>query len=143
MNKLKILMIMALIIVNQTYVLSLDINLQDNYNYDQSSYEDHVDFEGGSFSFQAVDINYANDPDLVCFNVDYYGDTNGYSDQSGNKMDRCVYTSLASRDQCISCYGINLPTSEMSSSPKLELIITGKICDGCEWDTSNDFGGIF
>ncbi|MBS3080802.1 hypothetical protein J4221_04995, partial [Candidatus Pacearchaeota archaeon] len=93
---------------------SISVNIRDNYNFDDSSNEDHVIFEGYSFSIQAKDIDYSLDPDLVCFNWDKFGGTNSYSDNIGFYMDKCTYDSSTSRDQCISLWDINLSTSNMT-----------------------------
>jgi len=118
------------------------INIHDSYSFDGSSFNDQVAFENYGFSFQATDIDYSADPDLVCFNVDLYkAETEDYSTSSGEiTMDYCIYSSSTDRDDCINYWGINLPLSNMELENFLDQFLNQKVCDGCDYDTSNRFG---
>lgn len=105
----------------------------DDYDYDASSQYDHVAFENYDFDFQVYSLD--SSADLVCYNFDLDG---GTDDHGGE--DYCLYKSTTARNNCISCWNIDVPTSEMDSVSKLTTSVFGKVCDNCDWDTSSRFG---
>ncbi len=126
-------------IINIVFVKALVadpvLDVRDNYDFGASSREDNVAFENYGFGFQIYNLTSSDDPDLLCYNFDVFGNTNSYGGE-----DYCIYTSSTSRDQCISCLSITVPLSKMSQTSSLEAILLGNVCDGCEYDTSTRFG---
>src|SRR3989344_8644669 len=110
-----------------------NVDIDDTYNFDGSSKNDQTAFENYDFDFQVSNL-YSN-ADLVCFNFDVSGGTDNYGGE-----DYCVYTSTSSRDDCISCWAITVPLSNMGQKSSLFAEIINKVCDGCTYDTSNRFG---
>ncbi|MEK6855174.1 MAG: hypothetical protein AABX73_03045 [Nanoarchaeota archaeon] len=93
------------IVLSYSVVANEKLDIDDTYDYDLSSTNDHTAFENYDFDFEVDDL--ASGADLVCYNWDIYGGTDNYGGE-----DYCIYTSSTKRDQCISCWGINVPLTE-------------------------------
>ncbi|MBS3098775.1 hypothetical protein J4462_01035 [Candidatus Pacearchaeota archaeon] len=114
------------------------LDIDDTYNFDDTSFHDLVAFEDYDFDFQVGSID--SGADMVCFNWDLYGGTDAYEDDGEDSADFCVYTSTTTRNACISCYGITVPLGDMEQKSSLTSEVHNQVCDGCDFDTSDRYG---
>ena len=128
-----ILLFISFSSINVFAITAPKMDVGDTYNFDESTFGDQVAFENYDFDFQVTGLESVDDPDLVCFDWDVYGVTN-------NGEDYCIYTNNVSKNQCVSCWLIDVPISKMDQKSSLTAEINDQVCDGCEFDTSNTFG---
>ncbi len=134
--RLVLFLLIILVIPNINATPGIDID--DTYTFDDTSSNDLVAFENYDFDFQVYGLDQGSD--MVCYNWDVYGGTDNYEDDGGNSADFCIYANSLLRDDCISCYGITVPTGNMQQKSDLSSEVHGQVCDGCEFDTSDRYG---
>ncbi len=135
------IIITALIILVMPVAVALCIDIDDTYSYDGTTGSDEIAFVNYDFDSEACDIDYT-DPDMVCFNWDYFGGTNDGPELEG--FDNCYSTTVQNRNDCVNCWDIpyEMNTSHPDWVGFLNYIddeINDRVCDGCDFDTSSRF----